>query len=395
MKIIFNLLMVSLLFASAKKVVAQPGVQVPCKWDITLNYDSATNFYTVYGKPDTSFSGVNGWPMATAQITVLLPDSLPNVPLNIISHNFGGWVDQDKCYGGPLNTSGFDYHAIFTIGQNVNIYKDSAMKWFSFQIPQKCRNFVRLLRDYPENYTFPLGTAVIPADQPYQCGPFNNFANSIGNGSVLLQESYNMNYDNYGWHCGVPPLAPLSSSLKSIDAISDDCNAIITWETLSEKDVKGYAVMVSKDGNNYTEIGYLDAKGVSSKYSFEHVNANTGANYYKIVTKNEDGTYEYSNYVKLTVYCNGAHVAYAFPNPANSSIDLVINTGSQDENTKLKAQVMDMLGNVVLENTEKIFNRKVTIHFNTASLANGNYMIRYQNDVKAYSGVVKFTKISK
>jgi hypothetical protein len=69
--------------------------------------------------------------------------------------------------------------------------------------------------------------------------------------------------------------------------------------------------------------------------------------------KKNNGSVEYSNVVKVNVYCNGVHYATAFPNPAQNQIDFVINTGSQDENSEVKAQVLDMLGNVVMEQRTK------------------------------------------
>ena len=371
------------------------GTPVPVNWDLTLKFDSLTNIYTVYGIPDTTFVGVNGWSMATAQITVLLPDSLPDNPLVITSYNFGGWSEQDNCFNG-INGGGFDYHAIFTNGQNKPIYKDSIMKFFSFTIPQQCRNFVRLFRNNAEVYSFASGSvATLSADNMDPCNTFSDYNNSIVNGTINNTETYSINQNNYGWNCGTFPSAPLSTLMKDINAKVIDCHSFITWESLNEKEVLGYAIMASKDGSSFTEIAYIDAKGIANHYSFEQVNPSTGVNYYKILIKKNNGSVEYSNVVKVNVYCNGVHYATAFPNPAQNQIDFVINTGSQDENSEVKAQVLDMLGNVVMEQRATIVDSKLNIRFNIQSLANGNYMIRYQNERMAYNGVIKFAKGAK
>jgi Secretion system C-terminal sorting domain len=369
---------------------------VPVKWDLTLKFDSNTNIYTVYGTPDTTYTFNGGWTMASAQITVLIPDSLPDNPLNITSFLFGGWSESDNCFNG-INGGGYDYHSITTFGQVKPIFKDSLMKFFSFPSPDSCKNFVRLLRNTSETYVFVVGgSSTVGPDNINPC-PLqgSDYGIYLSNGTVQLEEAYNANENNYGWHCGPYPLSPLSTLLKNVEAKVVNCNAIFTWESLNEKDVEGYTIMVSKDGNTFSEIGKVDAIGTANKYTFEQVNANSGTNYYKIIIRKKNNILDYSNLLKLTIYCNGAHIASAYPNPTTDAIDFAIKTGTQDENTEVEIQILDMLGNVVMENKAIIMNSNLKINIKTSALANGNYMIRYHNDMRAYSGVVKFAKVGK
>jgi Secretion system C-terminal sorting domain len=375
------------------------GIQVPVNWRLSLKFDSASQVYTVFGKPDTTYTTGNGWTFAAVQITVLLPDSLPDYNINVISsptNILQGFAEQDICFGSTTNTTGFDYHSVASInGAARKIYKDSAMKFFSFTLPENCRNFVRLFRNNSETLTFQLGSAVVPADNIDPCQGFSDYSNSIGNGTTFGADAYFSNTNNYGWNCGTFPLAPLDAKMTEFAVRANDCQATISWRTLAEKDVLDYVVMNSTDGVNYKEVGSLPAKGFGAYYSFIHSNPKPGTNYYKVVTRNTNQTILHSNSESVSIYCDGVHDVALFPNPSVDQFDFRIITGSQDNGSEITTQVLDMLGNVVMQKTGKVENGKLVINYKTAAMANGNYMLRYQNDKRNYNGVVKFSKTTK
>jgi hypothetical protein len=362
------------------------------KWALTLQYDSATSLYTVYGRPDTTFPN---WPMATAQITVLLPDTIANNAISIINHNFGGWSVSDVCYNCPFS-NGFDYQAVYTNGSNLSIYKDSNIKFFSFNNPNICINGVRLIRNNSETYTFPNGsTYIIPSDNndPFNAG--SDYYNSIGNGAtqnVNIIEAYEINTNNYGWLCGPTLVAPLNTTISAFGVKAIDCNALIEWTVGKEVDLDGYSIKHSTNGIDFVEVAYVNATGLNN-YSFKHFNTPNGSNFYKIDLIEKGGKIQTSTIIaRLDQNCNADVIASLFPNPATDKIEFLLLGGTALQGEKINVQMLDMVGKLIVAQAGEFKNGKLKMNFDIKSLPAANYVFRYSSNTGLINGVIKFSK---
>ena len=85
--------------------------------DFTVRYNADDNLYEVYGKSD--FDQTNFFVGGGSQLTVVLPNSIPDEPLQINTVNGGPWTDNSQLYA-PAITPNDDYHGIATNGTPMN-----------------------------------------------------------------------------------------------------------------------------------------------------------------------------------------------------------------------------------------------------------------------------------
>jgi hypothetical protein len=95
--------------------------------------------------------------------------------------------------------------------------------------------------------------------------------------------------------------------------------ALLMWETLTEKNNRGFEVEKSTDGTNFFKIGWVDGQGDSYRpiaYSFEDKSMQPNqVCYYRLKQVDHDGRSEYTHMISL-VLDNGGLSVYDFaPNP--------------------------------------------------------------------------------
>ena len=119
----------------------------------------------------------------------------------------------------------------------------------------------------------------------------------------------------------------------------------LDWTTASETNNRQFAVALSIDGNNWTEIGYVNGNGTVnslSNYRFIHklqlAEKNFKKLYYRLKQVDFDGRFEYSDYI--TVYLPiDAPVCKIYPNPFSDQI-LITN----QEPTPMEIVIEDIQG---------------------------------------------------
>lgn len=127
---------------------------------------------------------------------------------------------------------------------------------------------------------------------------------------------------------------PLPVSLTSFDANLVKGQSTLTWETASEKNNKGFEVLRSTDGKDFTKIHFENSKGQNGnsttalKYSFVDRTAKAGTNYYQLNQVDLDGKNELFKDVKSVNVSLGAADVVVFPNPATTYIS--VNAGGAD-----------------------------------------------------------------
>lgn len=101
-------------------------------------------------------------------------------------------------------------------------------------------------------------------------------------------------------------------------------NAIlVNWSVANEINVREYVVEHSTNGSDFSQIGTLPVqadRGNSHEYAFTDAQAGLGANYYRIVSVDADGTRKYSSIVTVSV--NKQFKGLLLPNPAHDYVQL-------------------------------------------------------------------------
>ena len=117
--------------------------------------------------------------------------------------------------------------------------------------------------------------------------------------------------------------------LKSIHAVSSNCNTILKWETSFENNSSTFIIEQGTDGINFHQITLLPTTGSSTGNSYnKQIVQQFGIAYYRIKINNSNGTYNYSPTVLFDNKCNETDNMQIYPNPVvdNENITLRFTT---------------------------------------------------------------------
>ncbi len=165
---------------------------------------------------------------------------------------------------------------------------------------------------------------------------------------------------------------PLPLQLLSFDALITAQNKVqLSWKTSNEQNISNFIVQTSINGNSFSAIGSISAAGSgNNSYQFLDNNSIAGSNYYRLVYVDKSGKVSYSKVVEVVVKKQGLLTLY--PNPAKNVLTLSI-TNSANEPSIVK--VVDVLGNVVKQQTVQLVAGSNRISLAIDNLAKGSYFV--------------------
>ncbi len=175
----------------------------------------------------------------------------------------------------------------------------------------------------------------------------------------------------------------LPVELTAFDAITDDNDVILSWETASETNNAGFEVQRSLDNSGQFEsIGYVRGNGTTeSTSSYQFVDddrpTNTSAISYRLKQIDFDGTFAYSRTISVALPMPGQAVLHKnFPNPFNPTTVIQYEIPQQGH---VRLTVFDITGRevAVLVDQEVTAGRYQAL-FDATSLASGMYFYRLQ-----------------
>ena len=156
---------------------------------------------------------------------------------------------------------------------------------------------------------------------------------------------------------------------------------LISWTTSSEYNNKGYYVQKSKDGSNFTDIGFVEATGnlrlQTNNYSFEDVNPDGETTYYRIRQVDLDGKESLSKVISVDGISANISV---YPNPTSDFINIAYQI--ENNNTKVSIQLLSSDGKV-LEVVERANLTKGQYQTKLTPKAAGIYRVKVLIDGKA------------
>ncbi len=191
------------------------------------------------------------------------------------------------------------------------------------------------------------------------------------------------------YHSSTANIIPLE--LLFFQAEKKGKTSLVTWETLNEKNLSEYVVERSTDGINFKAIGYQKPKAtnVSQKttYTFLDEEPGMGINYYRLFSKDLDGTGTYSKIVSID-FSAGIKVK-TFPNPFYQTLNIEMAIEKSIEGD-VSIGLYDIAGKQVLNKKMDGQSRSANFSLPTNDLVPGSYLIR----VKAgnYTWQDKITK---
>lgn len=170
--------------------------------------------------------------------------------------------------------------------------------------------------------------------------------------------------------------AALPVELLGFEARKEDAAALLSWQTATEVNNKGFNIQRSADGREWRTLGFVPGSGTPSQgaiYRYIDPRPLNGINYYRLKQEDYDGGLSYS--VIRSIYFEGAgRDARVYPNPFSTFLTI--------ENGQGALTVYDMLGRVLEQRaiTEAVYR------LDTGALPNGPCIIRLQrNDGRLYA----------
>jgi hypothetical protein len=185
---------------------------------------------------------------------------------------------------------------------------------------------------------------------------------------------------------------PLPVTLSFFQAEKSGSDVVLTWETASEQNNKGFGVEVSLDGEGFRGLAFVNSKSANSqsqqRYSFrDSESGKHGTRYYRLRQTDLDGTVSYS--ATRAVAFEGLQVGMAtYPNPFSDDMTLEVLAEQEDQ---LHLTVTDVLGRVVLSREVALLKGS-----NKVDLSLGNHYPKGLYLISArFNGTVQQAKVMK
>jgi len=161
--------------------------------------------------------------------------------------------------------------------------------------------------------------------------------------------------------------------------VSDECTININWQTESEENAAYFEVQWSEDGTTFRTIHLEEAKGGSflRNYAFHDRHSKSfSSNYYRLKSVDFDGSFEYSDIIRLKSNCTNINDLKAFPNPIYKE-DKILNIDFVSENEMVQLQIFDTWGRTIdLLTINNEFNSRVAVALDISKYTSGTYLIK-------------------
>ena len=182
----------------------------------------------------------------------------------------------------------------------------------------------------------------------------------------------------------------LPLELKSFTGRVQATANVLSWETLTEKNVQSHIVERSVDGTRWSEVGrkagQVDSQ-VSVKYSLED-RAPIAKAYYRLRSVDFDGKESRSNTIVLTRKGDEFGITSVYPSPTNGNVTVQFNATEEEAVT---IRVMDMTGRLVMQQVTEAVKDINELPLTLTGLQAGVYTVTVANST-GVSAPVRFVK---
>jgi hypothetical protein len=161
----------------------------------------------------------------------------------------------------------------------------------------------------------------------------------------------------------------LPISISDFTAVLNNNNTVLlSWIASNEINISDFEVQKSNNELDWKTIGIVRASNNNiseSNYSFTDASPVTGANYYRLIIRNVDGTYSYSP-VRLVMLSSTTDINI-FPNPANKTVNIFLGNAQQN----LTARLINQSGQII----QSVKSNSSIISMNVSNYASGFYLV--------------------
>ncbi len=169
---------------------------------------------------------------------------------------------------------------------------------------------------------------------------------------------------------------PLPVQLNSFTGEVRDNKVTLNWQTQSEINNAGFAIQ-KLENNIWKTIGFVKGNGTITtinNYSFVDANVKSGKYNYRLQQKDNDGTVDYSDEIKVTIVPTQAKLYQNFPNPYNPTTTITYEIPKTDV---VNLKVYDILGKEITTLVNQEMQAGIhTVNFDANQLSGGIYFYK-------------------
>jgi len=177
------------------------------------------------------------------------------------------------------------------------------------------------------------------------------------------------------------PFITLPANITSFSGYKSGGENTLNWIVASEVNNRGFEVLRSTDGVNYSSIGFVNSQvggfsNTEQHYTFDDNSPSGKKQYYQLSQKDIDGRSKLSTIVMITRdKPTTLDISGLFPNPARTEVKLMIEAPQAGKITVL---VTDINGKTVIQKVESVGLGSNTIPVDITKLATGRYVVKLQ-----------------
>ena len=163
--------------------------------------------------------------------------------------------------------------------------------------------------------------------------------------------------------------------LTAFNASVNKNDVVLNWTTATELNNLGFEIQRRSDNGDFTSLGFINGNGTTTEmndYSFTDKTVDAGSYTYRLMQKDFDGTFAYSQEVEVDI---DLPLDYSldqnYPNPFNPTTTIRY---AIPEDNFVSIKLYDVLGNevITLVNEQKQAGRYEML-FNASNIASGVY----------------------
>ncbi|CAN5354563.1 hypothetical protein BH09BAC2_BH09BAC2_16080 [soil metagenome] len=194
---------------------------------------------------------------------------------------------------------------------------------------------------------------------------FVNFSSASGGASMAADRFYMV----------FVPAAPLPVTFTKVKAYQQNNDINVEWNVENEVAIKEYDVEKSVTGIQFSKAVTVKAKGsvtpTSTTYTWTDVNAQKGANFYRIRSIGLNGESKYTSIVKVVL--GGRSEITIFPNPVVDG-NLNVQFSNVDKGT-YKMCILNPAGQVIMKKDIILQEGSTTEIFKLNNMSHGSYQL--------------------
>ena len=180
-------------------------------------------------------------------------------------------------------------------------------------------------------------------------------------------------------------------TLQNFTATPKGQDVLLNWSTASEINAAYFIIERSANDAQFQAIGTVQAVGNSSHLNAYNITDNqleAGVYLYRLKMVDADGSFKYSNVVKVNFSASDFAIANLYPQPVNNVLNVTL---SSIKAGKFQVSVFDIAGKLLLQQSNTVIRGMNLLQVNTANLSQGSYVLR----IVANDGKIITSRFSK